>query len=237
MKLIRLACMLFCGAFLTMHSVDTIGTKNQTAQTPGKRAHILHYKIVQGAEIIPFYQRLWNLCALMYREYPYLYDATDTDYTYYLESYACSPSSRIILAFDGPELVGAITGIKMADYTAEHYKKPLREQGYNLEELYYLGDILLLPEYRDEGYEKMMYEQLEKNIRQDSRYTHLAYLELGDSNCNHIRTDYDKLRDAFLRQLGFERHPELSFITYYEIIGEREESPHAMVYWLKTFHD
>lgn len=52
-----------------------------------------------------------------------------------------------MLARDGDRVVGAATGIPMADETKE-FKQPFIDQGYNPETIFYFGESVLLPEYR-----------------------------------------------------------------------------------------
>src|SRR5690606_6621356 len=104
----------------------------------------------RGAAVRPHLEALAGLRIAVFREWPYLYQG-DLDYEAgYLAAYAKSAGSVFVLAFDGDQVVGAATGIPMADET-EAFLKPVRERGIAPERMFYFGESVLLPAYRGQG--------------------------------------------------------------------------------------
>ncbi len=65
----------------------------------------------------------------------------------YLSTYARSPGSIFVLAFDGDEVVGAATGTPMKGETRE-VKAPFTVFGYNTDSIFYFGESILKSGYR-----------------------------------------------------------------------------------------
>lgn len=194
-----------------------------------------------GPYVTSHYNDMWDLCNKVYSEYPYLYTAEGKDYVYkyYLDSFEKSPDSSLVLAFDQEtnKLVGLGTGIRMSDYAAKHYKQPFTDKGYDLNTLYYIADLLILPAYRGKGYEQKMCQELEKSARQNPQLTKICYVTINEAE----RTKQLKPQEycpnepflpKFWQDLGFEQS-NVGFTTQFEIVGETDDTPHDMTYWIK----
>jgi len=80
----------------------------------------------------------------VFRAFPYLYDGDMAYETAYLEAYARSPDSVFVLAFDGAAVVGAATGIPLADDDAV-FQAPVRARGPPGGEVFAFGDSVVFP--------------------------------------------------------------------------------------------
>lgn len=88
----------------------------------------LSLKTLYGAAIRPFLPEVARLRIEVFREWPYLYDG-DLDYeARYLEVYAQSASAVLVLVRDGERIVGASTGIPLAE-ESEPFRQPFIEAG------------------------------------------------------------------------------------------------------------
>lgn len=191
------------------------------------------FKTFRGNNSVPYSKDIWNVCLQVYKEYPYLWDASGTDYTYYIESFENSKDSVVVLAFDGKHVVGVATGLRFSDYTAEHYKAPFISCGYSLDSIFYVADLLILKEYRNDSNIAVMYKKLEAIAKKDPSYFYITYNEMEDDYIHQAPPDYKPL-DKLLIKWGFVKQTETRFTTYYENINESEETPHTMVYWIKS---
>ena len=73
---------------------------------------------VAGVDLAPWLDDVARLRVAVFRDWPYLY-AGDLAYEReYLRAYARSPGSVVVLALDGGRVVGASTGLPLADDTA-----------------------------------------------------------------------------------------------------------------------
>ena len=101
----------------------------------------------------------------VFREYPYLYEG-DLDYERrYLDTYRRSSGSVVVLARDGERIVGASSAIPMA-HESDETKAPFVRAGLEVERIFYLGESVLLPEYRGRGIGVAFFEQREAHARE-----------------------------------------------------------------------
>lgn len=199
------------------------------------------FEVLNGLSASAHYNEMWDLCNKVYSEYPYLYTAEGKDdvYKYYLDSFELSQDSTVVLAFDEGtgKLIGMATGIRMNDYAAEHYKKPFSEKNYDLDSVYYVADLLLLPEYRGKGYEQKMYLELENKARCNPQFKKICYATIEEAErTKNLKPDeycpHAPFWTPFWERLGF-IHSDVGFKTKFEILDENEESPHEMIFCIK----
>ena len=70
--------------------------------------------VFRGDAILPHLAAVASLRQTVFRAFPYLYDG-DAEYEQrYLAAYAASADSVFVLAFDGDAVIGASTGIPLA---------------------------------------------------------------------------------------------------------------------------
>ncbi len=195
----------------------------------------------KGSFVTGHYKEMWDLCNAVYSEYPYLYTAEGKDYVYkyYLDSLENVQGAKVISVYDQEtkKLVGFATGIPMSDYRAEHYKKPFLESGTELKSLFYIADLVLLPEYRGQGLEQQMCEALEEHARKAGCYKGIAYLLIDEAErTKHLTPQGSKLYKPYFSSFWERRGyscSDISFVTQFEIVGETDDTPHKMTYWIK----
>ncbi|MEL6475975.1 MAG: GNAT family N-acetyltransferase [Pseudomonadota bacterium] len=168
----------------------------------------------------------------VFRAFPYLYDGDMAYEERYLETYAAAPNALVVGAWDGPELVGAATAAPMEDHAAE-FAAPFADRGYDLADILYCGESVLLSRYRGQGIGNAFF---------DARESHGRALERRFSAfCGVIRpedhparpTDYRPL-DAFWRKRGYEKVAGLIAHFPWRDIGDRGESSKPMQFWLRS---
>ncbi len=187
----------------------------------------------QGSYAQEHYKEMWELCNVVYSEYPYMYTAAEKEYayTYYLDSLAISQGSKIVCIFDKEKLVGFATGIRMSDYKAAHYKAPISDPAA----FFYIADLVLLPEYRGNGLEYAMVQALEAHARLDSSYKQIAYLLINEAERTKYRKPahvYSPYFAPFWEERGY-KVSNVCFVTNFEIVGETSDTPHIMTYVTK----
>jgi hypothetical protein len=72
-----------------------------------------------GAAVREYLDAVAALRIAVFRDWPYLYDGDRAYEREYLDAYAASPDSVFVLAFAGDDIVGASTGLPLADDSAE----------------------------------------------------------------------------------------------------------------------
>lgn len=124
----------------------------------------LRVKPLTGEALAAALPALAELRVEVFRAFPYLY-AGDPDYERrYLSAYAASRDAVVVGAFDGPRLIGAATAAPMEDHAAE-FARPFAECGRRLGEILYLGESVLLPEYRGRGLGHAFFDEREAHGR------------------------------------------------------------------------
>ncbi len=184
-----------------------------------------------GSQITPHLPDLARLRITVFREFPYLYDGDPAYEERYLATYSNSPHSLFVLAWHADQIIGASTGVPLPDETAE-VQQPFREQGYDLRQIFYFGESVLLPAYRGRGIGVRFFTEREAYARSlHARYTTFCAV---DRPTDHPRRppDYVPL-DAFWQRRGYTRQPALHTTFRWQDLDEVSESPKPMTFWLK----
>lgn len=186
-----------------------------------------------GADIHEHISDLARLRINVFRSFPYLYDGDMAYERKYIQTYSSSPRSLFVLAKDGQGVVGAATGIPMADETDE-FKRPFIESGYNPETIFYFGESVLLPEYRGQGIGVAFFDHREDYARQLGGFTHCCFCAVERPADHPLRpADYQPL-DSFWRHRGYQKAPELSTEYSWKDVGQAVETAKPMTFWLKA---
>lgn len=186
----------------------------------------IRYKVVKGSEATLYTNDLIKLCNTVYREHPYLYDGTAVEYDEALQLYAKSEHSVLVIAFFGDTPVGMATGIPFSEYDRSHYQLPFITHGYDLKSIFYLGELVILPEYRGIGIGSQLFHFVERYANEAKRYKILALCQIEMNN--------GVIPEGNLwKKMGLQRHPELDMTANWRNIGEEEETEHRQVFWIK----
>jgi hypothetical protein len=171
----------------------------------------------------------------VFRSYPYLYDVTLEYEKEYLRTYAESGKSAMVLAFDGNTVVGASTCIPMTE-VEEEVKSPFRNAPYPMQKVLYLGESILLKDYRKKGVGLAFYKHRERHA-----------LSLGmdyTAFCSIIRPKTHPLRPKNYRSLsqywnkrGYHEHPEMKATMVWKDVGEQGESSKELIFWIKDLRN
>lgn len=169
----------------------------------------------------------------VFREYPYLYDG-DLDYERrYLDTYRRSSGSVIVLATDDERIVGASTAVPMAHETDET-QAPFVAAGYDVDDIFYLGESVLLPDYRGRGIGVAFFEQREAHARETGDYSLYCFCAVQRPGDHPARPPGYRALDDFWRKRGYEKRPELTTSYRWKEPGEAHESRKPMTFWTKT---
>jgi len=111
---------------------------------------VLRFETLKSEDHSKILPALARLSIEIFREYPFCYDG-DFDFEMHdLSTYVESPDARIFLALDGNSVVG-FTTCKPLRYAPESVKAPLIQGKVSVDEVLYLGESTLKPEFRGRG--------------------------------------------------------------------------------------
>jgi len=188
-------------------------------------------RILTGQEIdIATLDALAKLRIAVFRHWPYLYQG-DPDYERdYLERYQ-SKGSVIVAAYDGAEMIGASTGAFMEDH-AQEFGEAFANWPGNIEDIFYLAESVLLPDYRGRGLGHVFFDGREAQARQHGRQICTFCSVIRPENHPARPVDYRPL-DGFWRKRGYA--PLKGVIAHFpwRDIGETEPSMKQMQFWIR----
>lgn len=174
-----------------------------------------------------------HLRTKIFREYPYFYIGDEKTETEYADFYLKSPNSFLILVKEGQKKIGLVSGIPLVEMD-EYFLTPFHRASLSLQPIFYLGEILLLKEFRGRGIGYRIYQAFEAEVRKLPRFTSIAILRMHDpKNDPRKPKDYKSL-DPFWMRLGYTENPSLSLTIPYQEIGHTSKTDHFFTYSLKN---
>ncbi|HEY1082114.1 MAG TPA: GNAT family N-acetyltransferase [Prosthecobacter sp.] len=192
---------------------------------------MLRLESYQGQAVEPYLDALGALRITVFREFPYLYDG-DLDYERdYLQAYVNCPRSLVVLAFHGDAVVGATTCMPMAD-EGPAFQAPFVEAGSDLASICYLGESILLPQYRGRGFGRQFFKHRENHAR-SLGLTLATFCAVDRASDHPLRPVHYHPLDPFWQSLGYTRQPGLQTRFSWKEINEMEESPKSLTFWTK----
>lgn len=193
----------------------------------------MQIKVVHGEAISPYIPDLARLRITVFRAFPYLYEGSEDYEADYLATYARSPESLFVLALDGERIVGASTGVPMADET-EAFKAPFAAAGLAPERIFYYGESVLLADYRGRGLGVRFFEEREAYAARLGHFDWCAFCAVERPADHPLRpADYMPL-DTFWKRRGYTPRPDLRTTFSWRDVGEAVETEKPMSFWLKA---
>ena len=128
---------------------------------------------VSGIAVEPWLDELAELRIRIFRDYPYLSHGSAEYERDYLDRYARSKQSVVVLAMEYNRLIGAATGLPLSDADPE-FVAPFERHGPPPEQVFYFGESVLLPAYRGEGVGHRFFD-LRELYAQDFGYSLTAF--------------------------------------------------------------
>jgi GNAT superfamily N-acetyltransferase len=185
-----------------------------------------------GEAVAPAIPDLARLRIEVFRDFPYLYDGDLGYERKYLQKFADLPESTLVVARDGQAIVGASTALPLVK-AGDAVAAPFRAQGLDPARFYYFGESVLLSAYRGQGIGVAFFERREARARALG-FRRAAFCAV-DRPATHARRpkDYVPL-DAFWTHRGYARRPDLVATFEWKEVGEAEETPKTLTFWVKA---
>lgn len=192
---------------------------------------ITDIRALTGAALEAALDDVANLRIKVFRAWPYLYDGDLSYERDYLQAYRDSDKAIVVGAFDHERLVGASTGMPLADH-ADDFGAAFEGTGLDLSQIFYCAESVLLPEYRGHGVGHRFF---------DLREAHA--LSLGLKKCafcgvqrpidHPMRPDSYRPLDQFWRSRGYEPLAGTVAEFSWKDIGEDQESSKPLQFWIR----
>lgn len=194
---------------------------------------MLTFKRLSGPTLDQYIDELAQLRMRVFRDFPYLYDGDLAYEARYLKTYIEAPDSVIVLAFDGDTVVGASTGVPLR-HEMDEVKQPFIKAGYNIDEIFYCGESVLLSEYRGQGAGVAFFDHREAHANSLTGMKYACFCGVQRPDDHPARPDDYQPLDQFWRNRGYEKRPELATHFSWKEVGEQEESLKPMTFWMKA---
>jgi GNAT superfamily N-acetyltransferase len=184
-----------------------------------------------GAEVRRYLDAVAGLRIAVFRDWPYLYDGDVGYEREYLDAYAASPDSVLVLAFNGDAVIGASTGLPLADHTAE-FRAPFDACGVDAGRVFYFGESVLLPAYRGRGIGHAFFDHREAHARSLGRFATTAFCAVDRDDDDPRRPADHRGNALFWTRRGYVRRADMTMRLIWNEIG-RGEVEHALTFWTR----
>jgi len=192
----------------------------------------LRTETVTGAALADYLDELARLRITVFREYPYLYDGDPEYERAYLATYFGSSEAMAVLAFDDGAVVGASTGIPMAN-ESDAFKKPFINRGIDPETVFYCGESVLLAPYRGRGLYKTFFKERESYAVSLERFDTICFCGVVRPPDHPLRPSGYEPLDAVWRHFGYRPEPDLLAHYSWKDVDQADPTDHPMMFWLK----
>ncbi len=193
--------------------------------------HDLRIERVVGADVRRHLDAVAALRIAVFRDWPYLYDGDAAYEREYLEAYAASADSVFVLAFDGDRIVGASTGLPLADDSAE-FRAPFDAAGIEAARVFYCGESVLLSSHRGRGIGHAFFDHREAHARALGRFELTAFCAVDRDPADPRRPAGHRDNDAFWTKRGYVRQPGMTMRLHWNEI-DRGDIEHALTFWMR----
>lgn len=190
---------------------------------------------VTGNALAPWLDEVASLRVTVFRDFPYLYDGSAAYERAYLKTYLDCPQSVTLLVIDedgdDETVVGASTGLPMAAADPA-FRVPFEAAGIDPAQVFYFGESVLLPEYRGHGIGHGFFDLREEHAQKLG--LPITTFCAVDRPADHPKrpADYRPL-DAFWRKRGYLERSDLQASFDWKDVGNTEETPHTLTFWLR----
>lgn len=191
---------------------------------------------VGGEALEPWLDALGRLRIRVFQEYPYLYEGSLEYERDYLRTYQEAARSCVVLVTTpGEGLIGATTCIPLAA-EIDAFREPFIARGIDPGRVLYLGESIVLPEWRGIGLGKEFFRRREAHAnRLGLELTAFCAVDRPDDH--PLRPPGYRPLDGFWQARGYQKQPGLQASLAWKEMGEPDESPKSLTFWLKRQPD
>lgn len=185
-----------------------------------------------GDEIRAVLPDLARLRMTVFRDWPYLYDGTLEYEEQYLEKLAQAKGAVCVIARDGDLIVGASTAAPMVEH-ADEFGDPFKKAGYDINQIFYCGESVLLKSHRGHGLGHIFFEKREEQAHKLGGFTHSTFCRVVRPDDHPLKPkDYIPL-DGFWTKRGYAPVQGLVATYSWKDIDQKDETVHEMQFWMK----
>ncbi len=201
-------------------------------QFQGKNNTYFEIKILKGKDLEPYLNDLGRLRIQIFKEWPYLYEGNLEYEKNYLKTYTQAQNSFIAICYHQGRPVGATTAIDLTE-EEESFQKPFLEHAYNVEDIVYFGESILLKEYRGHGIGQLFMKLRLEFAQSLPNKKIVSFCAVVRPQNHSLRpTDYKPLDDFWIKN-GFAKVPGMLTSYSWKDLDKTEETKKEMQFWIK----
>lgn len=188
---------------------------------------------LKGNEAEQYFDKLASMRIEVFREYPWLYAGNLEYEREYLNTYLKSKNSLIILLFNtkNNKLIAASTSLPLIEADSS-IQKPFIANKEEINDYYYLGETMILPEYRGSGYYSIFMKEREK-IAKSLKYKYLCFMTIQRDNKKALMSADYKNPEPIWMHYGYTQLPNIKAEFAWPEIDDPSELQHQLVFWRK----
>jgi GNAT superfamily N-acetyltransferase len=186
---------------------------------------------LSGAALLPHLDDVAKLRIAVFRDWPYLYEGDVGYEREYLAAYAQSAASVVVLARDGDQVIGASTGLPLAEDSAE-FQAPFLARGIDVAKVFYCGESVLLPTWRGRGIGHAFFDAREAHARRLGGFGWTAFAAVDRDDIDLRRPSGHRGNEAFWAKRGYVRQPGMTMHLHWNEVGIGDV-PHPLTFWLR----
>ena len=172
-----------------------------------------------GAALLPLLPALARLQITVFREWPYLYEGSESYEAEYMRTYPDSPRAGVVVAFAGEEPVGASTCLPLVD-ESDNVKAPFLAHGIDPARVFYFGESVLLPGLRGKGLGVRFFERREAHARAVSDADFACFCAVERAPDDPRRPPGYVPLNGFWRNRGYRPMPGFACTMHWREVGQ-----------------
>lgn len=214
-------------------------TTFQSASAGHPANQAVSVRAVVGEAIGSYVDDIASLRVAVLRDWPYLYDGSadghaDRDASLaaqHLRHCLHSWRSVAVLVFDGDRMVGASTGLPLADAFAPS-QRAFTAAGIDVQRVFLCGESVLLPAYRGRGLGHRFFDERESHARMLGGFDMTVFCAVERAADDPRRPPFGRSHEPFWRKRGYHPREGLHLSQAWSEIGAGEV-PHTLAAWLR----
>jgi GNAT superfamily N-acetyltransferase len=188
-----------------------------------------------GEAMRPHLASLARLRRIVFRDWPYLYDGSDSYEVNYLTGFAACPRAGLAVASDGDEVVGCSTCLPLADED-DYIRAPFEAHGWDVTKYCYFGESVLLPAYRGQGIGVAFFAEREARANALPGCDYATFCAVQRPPDHPLRPAGAVPLDNFWRKRGFAPYPDLACTMRWKQVDSTDRVTNRLSFWIKSLH-
>lgn len=186
----------------------------------------------KGNQAFAYIDKLAELRIKIFREYPYLYDGKLDYEKKYISTYTNCQESVLVIVKDGEEVVGVSSAIPL-EFETNECQQPFVDNKLSIENIFYFGESVLLPQYRGTGVYRSFFFERENAARNYGSQIAAFCAVSRQENDPRRPLNYVPLNTVW-QHFGYQQHPELRAYYEWKEIDTDKSTSKPMIFWTKN---